>query len=244
MIKLIHGDCLVHMRRLESNSVDMVLCDPPYGTTDCYWDNLIPFGAMWSRLNGLCKNNSPILLFGAEPFSSKLRMSNIKNYRYDWYWRKNKVTGFPNANRQPLRNFELISVFYKKQANFQPQGLIKRKKPRRMQREQASNGNESFASGVNDGSLCKQYQSEYLNYPNQLLSFKSPVKPVHPTEKPVGILEYLIKTYTKEGDTVLDFTMGSGSTGVACKNLNRNFIGIEKEEKYYKIACERMGVEP
>jgi DNA modification methylase len=236
MIKLLKGDCLELMKDIPSGSIDAIITDPPYGTTACKWDSVIPFEPMWEQLNRIIKPNGAIVLFGSEPFSSALRMSNIKNYKYDWYWRKNKKTNFANSKRQPLRDTECISLFYKKQCVYNPQGVIKinktvtRNKPK----------NETINSGENDGSLCGEYIQEFTGYPSHSIGFKSQTKTVHPTQKPVELMEYLIKTYTNENETVLDFTMGSGSTGVACVNTNRNFIGIEQDDNYFKIAKKRI----
>ena len=235
-MNLMQGDCLERMKEIPAGSVDMVMTDPPYGTTACKWDSVIPFDEMWLRLNKLIKPNGAIVLFGSEPFSSALRMSNIKNYKYDWYWRKNKKTNFANSKRQPLRDTECVSIFCKKQSVYNPQGITKidkkvtRNKPK----------NETINAGENDGSLCGDYIQEFTGYPSHSIEFKSQTKTVHPTQKPVALMEYLIKTYTNAGETVLDFTMGSGTTGVACVNLGREFIGIEMDEGYFKIAEKRI----
>lgn len=228
-----HGDCLELMKDIPDNSVDMVLTDPPYGTTACKWDSVIPFEPMWEQLKRITKDNGAICLFGSEPFSSHLRLSNLKMFKYDWYWIKNTVTGYGNANKQPLRNIEIISTFYKKPAFYAPQGLRKYNKKN-------TRGRHSESLGKN-GLKKNDYIQKYTNYPRQSLSVDHVARnKIHPTQKPVALLEYLIKTYTFEGETVLDFTMGSGSTGVACKNLDRNFIGIEKNEKYFNIAKDRI----
>ena len=225
--KLYKGDCLEVMDRLieEGIKVDMVLTDPPYGTTACKWDNVIPFDEMWIRINKLIKTNGAIVLFGNEPFSSNLRISNIKNYKYDWVWNKRPVN-FLNAKRQPLREVENIMVFNSKIYN--PQGLI--------YKEQINKRSNSTETNSKHGLSNKSY---YTNYPKQILRFIGE-RGLHPTQKPVALLEYLIKTYTDEGELVLDFTMGSGSTGVACINTNRKFIGIELNEKYFNIAKNRL----
>ena len=229
MFKLYNGDCLEIMDKLikEGIKVDCILCDPPYGTTACKWDTVIPFDEMWSRLNKLIKPNGAICLFGSEPFSSALRMSNIKKYKYDWIWKKEKGLGFLNAKKRPLKEIENILVFNSKIYN--PQGLIKNLKEKNRQGSQTDTlGNYNLINF-----------SEYTNYPKTVLEFKSE-RGLHPTQKPVALMEYLVKTYTNEGETVLDFTMGSGTTGVACKKLNRKFIGIEKDKKYFEIAKERI----
>ena len=227
MIRLEHGDCLDVMDKLinEGIKVDMILTDPPYGTTACKWDSVIPFDKMWERINKLIKPNGAIVLFGSEPFSSALRMSNIKNYKYDWIWEKRPVN-FLNAKKQPLRNTENIIVFNSKIYN--PQGLI--------YKERINKRSNSTETNNVHGLWNKSY---FTNYPKQILKFIGE-RGLHPTQKPVELMEYLIKTYTNEGETVLDFTMGSGSTGVACLNANRRFIGIELDENYFNIAKERI----
>lgn len=244
--KLYQGDCLEVMDKLIENGakVDAVICDPPYGTTACKWDNIIPFDEMWKRLEKLTKETTPILLFGAEPFSSKLRMSNIKNYKYDWYWHKNKPSGVFVAKKQPLKAIETISVFYKKQCLYNPQ-MIKRTEEELMRlSKQSVYTSGSPTDGRKWGKTANRNDNK-LKYPTNTLNYKvvfnrSKEKTSHPTQKPVDLLEYLIKTYTNEGDLVLDFTMGSGSTGVACLNTNRRFIGIELNEDYFNITKERL----
>jgi len=237
-IELIQGECLKIMDNLvsEGTKVDAVITDPPYGTTACKWDSIIPFDEMWARLNKLIKPNGAIVLFGSEPFSSALRMSNIKNYKYDWVWDKTKASGHLNAKIQPLRNIEDILVFYSKQCNYNPQGTIEVNK-----RQVKKDTNCTMGNGYgNYGKQNKTTIQKIGNYPKQVIKFKKPDKNVHPTQKPVALMEYLIKTYTNENETVLDFTMGSGTTGVACANLNRNFIGIELDPEYFKIAEKRI----
>ena len=228
-IELKQGDCLELMKDIPDGSVDLVLTDPPYGTTACKWDSVIPFEPMWEQLNRIIKPNGAICLFGSEPFSSALRMSNIKNFKYDWIWQKSNVMGFLNAKKRPLKETENISVFNSKV--YYPQGLEINEKGENRR------GKQTEALGKYE----PINKSEYKNYPRTILQFKSE-RGCHPTQKPVPLLEYLIRTYTNEGETVLDFTMGSGSTGVACVNTNRNFIGIELDENYFKIAKERIGV--
>lgn len=240
-LDLYNGDCLDIMDRLIADGVvvDAIITDPPYGTTACKWDNVIPFDKMWLRLNKLIKPNGAIVLFGSEPFSSALRMSNIKNYKYDWYWEKSNSVGFLNAKKMPLKNVENISVFSNTQALYNPQGLEEINKT--LKNDNSKNGkNNSGISSHNGGRLkTETFVRTHTNYPTQKLLFKSE-RGLHPTQKPTALMEYLIKTYTNENETVLDFTMGSGTTGVACKNLNRNFIGIEQDERYFKIAEDRI----
>lgn len=236
---LLLGDCLKEMQNLIAAgiTVDMVLCDLPYGTTICPWDNVIPFDELWACYNAIVKPNGAIVLFGIEPFSSRLRLSNVRDFRYDWIWRKNISIGFANAKRRPLRNIEYISVFYKKQATYNPQGLIRCDKI--IVNPDSANRITTLAGG--EGFKEKTFVQEYTNYPRQILDFPTVRGGGHPTQKPVELCEYLISTYTNEGDTVLDNCMGSGTTGVACQNLRRDFIGIELEENYFNMAKERMG---
>jgi len=238
MINLKLGDCLERMKEIKSGSVDAIITDPPYGTTACKWDSVIPFEPMWKELNRIIKPNGAIVLFGSEPFSSALRMSNIKNYKYDWYFKKRKPVGFPNAKKMPLKNIETISIFYKKLPMYNPQDLVRIDK--KMVNCNSKVNNKNHLSGQNGGSMNGSYTQEFTNYPNQILEYSSVNKATHPTQKPVALMEYLIKTYTNENETVLDFTMGSGSTGVAAKNLNRNFIGIELDNDYFNIAQKRI----
>jgi len=231
MIDLRQGDCLEIMKDIPDGSVDMVLTDPPYGTTACKWDIIIPFDLMWEQLNRITKKNGAIVLFGSEPFSSALRMSNIKNYKYDWIWQKNSPSGSLNANRMPMKIHENVSVFYRKQCLYNPQ-----KTKGKMQKKGGCTG-----GGVYGGTKSKTYKND-LYFPLSIQTVKkiTGAKKLHPTEKPLLLNEYLLKTYTNENETVLDFTMGSGTTGVACKNLKRNFIGIELDENYFNIAKKRI----
>ena len=242
-IRLINGECITEMSKLaeEGIKVDMVLTDPPYGTTACKWDSIIPFDEMWDCLNQLTYETTPIVLFGSEPFSSNLRMSNIKNFKYDWIWYKNTASGFPFAKYQPLRNHEIISVFYRKRPTYNPikedrdETVLSKK---RRQYKLCGNVKSEVYNLTNPSHMLEE-----KSYPKTIKRFKSVPNAkgrLHPSQKPTDLLEYLIQTYTNEDNTVLDFTMGSGSTGVACRNLNRNFIGIEMEEKYYEIAKERL----
>jgi len=243
MINLIKGNCLEVMKTIESGSIDAIITDPPYGTTACKWDCVIDFDLMWEQLNRIIKPNGAIVLFGSEPFSSALRMSNIKNYKYDWIWDKKTATGGQIARRQPMRRIELISVFYKKQCCYIPQLEDKEKKYIRKIKKDYENtteylsGVKSFTTGINNRTIPidKKYPSNLIS-----ISSGSKKKTVHPTQKPIELMEYLINTYTNENEMVLDFTMGSGSTGVACKNNNRDFIGIEMNYEYFNIAEQRI----
>ena len=229
MVELYKGDCLEIMKTIESGSIDAIITDPPYGTTACKWDSVIDFELMWEQLNRIIKPNGAIVLFGSEPFSSALRMSNIKNYKYDWIWHKSNMSGFLNVRWVPIKAHENISVFYKKAGSYK-HGAKKLEKP--------INRNERGGECYNRVDANTQYLT---GYPKSVLVFKSE-RGLHPTQKPVTLIEYLISRYTNENETVLDFTMGSGSTGVAAKNLNRNFIGIEQDEKYFDIATERINL--
>ena len=243
MIDLRLGDCLEVMKDIPDNSIDAIITDPPYGTTACKWDSVIDFELMWEQLNRIIKPNGAIVLFGAEPFSSALRMSNIKNYKYDWVWKKNRSQGFMNAKRQPLKDNEIISVFYKKQCTYNPQGLIEVNKLKTNTGTKNNTGNKENGdkTSANNSIKNKKYIQTHSNYPNRIIEFKNTGnKQRHPTQKPLDLMEYLIKTYTNENETVLDFTMGSGSTGVAANNLNRRFIGIEMDEEYFNIAQKRI----
>lgn len=232
MIQLIQGDCLGLMKEIPDGSVDMVLCDLPYGTTQNKWDSVIPFEPLWSQYKRVIKDNGAIVLFGAEPFSSALRMSNPTMWRYDWIWQKNKATQYLNANRRPLSNYEIVSVFSNGWARYNPQ----------MGEGTAySNNHKPGDSGDCYGSVkYSKRENVTTRYPKTIIAFPVVMKPVHPTEKPVALLEYLIKTYTNEGETILDNCMGSGSTGVACVNTGRSFIGIELDEHYFDVANKRI----
>ena len=228
--KLILGDCLEELKKISDKSVDIVLTDPPYGTTQNKWDSIIPLELMWNELKRIIKDNGCVALFGNEPFSSNLRMSNIKDYKYDWVWNKKAFSNQMMAKKQPLRIVENIIIFNSK--IYKPQNLKKLEKLTKQGLKKTDN--------IGSFKREKQYFQEYTNYPRNILEFSKDKPSQHPTQKPVALLEYLIKTYTNENDTVLDFTMGSGSTGVAAKNLNRKFIGIEKDQNYFNIAKDRI----
>ena len=234
MINLMQGDCLERMKEIPDGSVDMILTDPPYGTTACKWDSIIPLKPMWEQLKRIIKPNGAIVLFGTEPFSSALRMSNIKNYKYDWIWEKVRPSNPMLSKKQPLRYNELISVFYKNQCLYNPQKTKGKK-------NHGSTKGSHFNHITQAESRYNENTSD-LKYPKTIQKFSNDLNTIHPTQKPLKLMEYLIKTYTNESETVLDFTMGSGTTGVAAKNLNRKFIGIELDENYFNIAKERIGV--
>lgn len=242
-IKLIKGDCLEVMKSIPDGSIDAIITDPPYGTTACKWDSVIDFNLMWEQLNRIIKPNGAIVLFGSEPFSSALRMSSIKNYKYDWIWNKRKAGNFTLGNRQPLKTHEIISVFSLKTHNYYPQKTLLENPQTRHLGKKSINREDGFTGGIGkEIKYGKDYEPN-KKLPISIQEFKKDNyknNRFHPTQKPVELMEYLIKTYTNEKETVLDFTMGSGSTGVACKNTNRNFIGIEQDEKYFNIAKDRI----
>lgn len=219
------------MKNIPSGSVDCIIADIPYGTTACKWDVVIPFEPMWEQLHRIIKPNGAICLFGSEPFSSALRMSNIKNFKYDWIWEKEQGANFMLCKYQPYKVHEIVSVFSKAKHNYFPQMT-----------EGKPYVSGKGKSGEVTGNRPKvQTKNEGKRYPRSIQKFCTQKnKSTHPTQKPIALLEYLIKTYTNEGETVLDFTMGSGSTGVACVNTNRNFIGIELDEGYFNIAKQRI----
>jgi len=236
MIKLLKGDCLELMKEIPSGSIDAIITDPPYGTTACKWDSVIDFELMWEQLNRIIKPNGAIVLFGSEPFSSALRMSNIKNYKYDWVWEKDKATGFFLAKKQPLRAHENISIFYKKQPTYNPQKTTGHK-PSNKTKGIPKNKSEHFERYSNENGGQTDRFPRTVQYNNGVNSSKGQL---HPTQKPILLMEYLIKTYTNENETVLDFTMGSGTTMVACQNTNRSGIGMELDENYFNVAVTRV----
>ena len=254
---LINEDCLKAMDFLieKGIKVDAIIADIPYGTTACKWDSVIPFESMWSCLNKLIKDNGAICLFGSEPFSSLLRSSNLSMFKYDWYWNKKHNSGYVNAKLKPMSCMEVISVFSRgKTSNgnknnmvYNPQGLVPFNKVTR--RGNKKGKENSFWRPSNSENSNFQ---EFTNYPRNYIEFEYQSKAIHPTQKPVALMEYLVKTYTNENELVLDFTMGSGTTGVACQNTNRKFIGIEwnpsrnkegnliEPDKYFNIGVKRM----
>lgn len=242
MIELINGDCLDVLPSW-GKKVDLVLTDMPYGTTKCKWDVLLPLDKVWDVLEEVTLENTPIVLFGAEPFSSLLRSSNLKMYKYDWYWNKKHGANFAQANKRPLNVIETISVFYKKppiynaQKEQNPKGEEKRQKYAPSKQKEVFVGQVAMANDFTKAG--SKYEADKL-LPRSLITFSREHKPIHPTQKPLDLLEYLIKTYTNEGDTVLDFTVGSGSTCIAAEALGRNSIGIEKDESIYRQARLRI----
>ena len=246
--ELLHGDCLELMKNIPSESVDMILCDLPYGTTAQKWDKEISSDKLWQEYNRIISKNGSVLLFASGTFEPRVMLSNISNYKYKWVWIKNNTTNFVHAKNRPMTKHESVLVFSKatmghisqlgnKRMNYNPQGLIPLNKT-----VKASKHKFGTVAGIRPSHKA-EFVMEYTNYPNDvLLDFHEvhSTKKLHPNEKPVALLEYLIKTYTNEGETVLDNCMGSGSTGVACLNTNRNFIGIELDKNYFNIAKERI----
>ena len=252
MIRLMQGDCLERMKEIEAGSVDAVICDLPYGTTQCTWDTIIPFAPMWGQLNRVVTPNGAIVMTAAQPFTTKLISSNYEMFKYCWYWDKVQASGFAHAKNMPLKNIEDVVVFSSgavrhasasvgNRTPYYPQGVEKLDKPKTKSNERK--GGKGATIGKRP-SHKPTYKQEFTNYPKQLITFSNANTDKkgnhHPTQKPVALMEYLIKTYTNEGETVLDFAFGSGSTGVACVNTKRNFIGIELDAKYFEIASERI----
>ena len=237
MINLMQGNCLERMKEIPDGSVDMVLADPPYGTTACKWDTVIDLPSMWEQLKRVVKPNGAIVMTASQPFTSALVMSNAKQFRYSLVWDKvNKYTGALNANKMPLRRHEDVSVFYSRLPVFN-------KQYREGAPYQGTAGGHGEHTEFGKTGLKRIIQSDGRHNPCSVVSIKGDVKKehgLHPTQKPVALMEYMIKTYTNEGDTVLDFTMGSGTTGVACVNTGRKFIGIELDQGYFEIARDRI----
>lgn len=232
-IRLFLGDCLDILPRLEDNSVDMVMCDLPYQKTACDWDSIIPLESLWKEYNRICKENAALVFTAVQPFTTLLINSNLKNFRYEWIWEKPQGTNPLNKDFMPLRSHENILVFYRKPPTYNPQ----------MEKGSPYKGFQSQKSLIGEiyGSVKSQHRDneEGTRYPKTVLKFPQE-KGLHPTQKPVPLMEYLIRTYTNEGDTVLDNSMGSGSTGVACMKSKRIFIGMEKEQNYYEVALKRI----
>jgi site-specific DNA-methyltransferase (adenine-specific) len=234
-----YGDCLELMKNISDKSVDMILCDLPYGSTKCKWDIIIPFNKLWDNYKRVIKERGAIVLFGSEPFSSYLRLSNIKWYKYDWTWDKITARGHLVAKKRPMQQTECISVFYKNAPIYNPQ-MIKRPLDKIEKRKTTEYKRTDIMGGISNAPINKVYDQWYPKTIITISNAGSSVKSVHPTQKPIALLEYLIKTYTNELDLVLDNCAGSGSTLLAAKNLNRQFIGIEKEKEYYDICLNRL----
>jgi site-specific DNA-methyltransferase (adenine-specific) len=230
------------MKDIPDKSIDMVLTDPPYGTTACKWDTVIPFEPLWEQYERIIKHNGAIVLTATQPFTSKLVMSNIEWFKYQWVWDKGKCSGFLNAKNAPMKRHEDVLIFSngtianksQRLMVYNPQGLVECSIARRdtNRKIDSTTGSRPSRTGT--------WEQKYTNYPTSILDITFETKPVHPTQKPVALMEYLIKSYTNEGETVLDNTMGSGTTGVACVNTGRKFIGIEKDDKYFEIASNRI----
>ena len=231
-IKLIQGDCLDLLPDIPDGSIDLVLTDPPYGTTACKWDSIIPLEPMWEQLKRVIKPKGAIVMTASQPFTTTLISSNIKDYKYNWVWNKRAFSNQMMAKKQPLRITEDVTVFNSK--IYYPQGLIECNK--------ITKQGSKVTDNIGGGERATSYRQTHTNYPKNIVEFKKDRPSTHPTQKPVALMEYLIKTYTNEGETVLDFTMGSGTTGVACKNLNRDFIGIELDSEYFEIAKKRINL--
>ena len=234
MLNLIHGDCLEVMKTIPDASIDAIITDPPYGTTACKWDSVIPFEPMWKELNRIIKDNGAIVLFGSQPFSSALVMSNPKMFKYEWIWDKVKPSGFQIAKYRPMTNHEHCIVFAKSSPNYYPITTPRDK----IKKNSFQSKSESSPLQKHDGK--ERIYDSFLPKSILTISNANQRNRVHPTQKPIQLMEYLVKTYTNENETVLDFTMGSGTTGVACKNLNRNFVGIELDKNYFEIATARI----
>ena len=232
MIELIQGDCLEVMKYVSDKSIDMILCDLPYGTTKCKWDTIIPFEPLWEQYKRIIKDNGAIVLTASQPFTSALVMSNVKMFKYCWYWKK-PHTGQLNCKKMPLKNIEEVCVF-QNTIKYNPQ--FTEGKPYTIERKKYK-GSECYGKQIDHTTT-----SDGKRYPKQILEFSEGNK-LHPTQKPVALFEYLIKTYTNEGDLVLDNCAGSGTTGVACRNLNRNYILIEKEPEYIEIINKRLNAQ-
>jgi site-specific DNA-methyltransferase (adenine-specific) len=229
--KIYHEDCFDGFKRIPDKSIDLVLCDMPYGTTACKWDSILDLELIWKELSRISKDNAASVLFAQMPFSAKLVNSNINKFRYNWIWDKSQGTGHLNAKKSPLKNHEDILVFYEKQTTYNPQ--FSSGEPYKT--ISAYIGSENYGSQVRVST-----NNNGIRYPKTIIRFRKERPRLHPTQKPVALIEYLIKTYSNEGDTVLDFCMGSGTTAIAAINTKRNFIGFEKEKKYYEIALNRI----
>ena len=234
-------DCLEGMKKIPDKSVDMILADLPYQVTACKWDTIIPFEPLWEHYERIIKDNGAIVLTGQEPFSSHLRMSNIEDYRYDWKWDKVVGSNFINAKRMPLKVYEDVMIFYKRQPTYNPQMVLREERNFRVSGKSGNTSNR-----VNGVKQLSGVASNKTKYPTNKIEINRLEKElnskhvIHPTQKPIALFEYLIKTYTNEGETVLDNCMGSGTTAIACINTNRNFIGFELDETYYNLSLQRI----
>lgn len=240
---VLQGDCLELMKNLPDKSIDMILCDLPYGTTACKWDTIIPFEPLWEQYKRIIKDRGAIVLFGSQPFTSASIMSNVKMFKYCWVWKKSISTGFNHCKNMPLKNYEDVAVFSRGSIQhetltnnrmiYYPQGLIAENKLNKR-------GSKGFSRTMERASQSNTYVTEFTNYPRMVLDFPNEGKTLHPTQKPVALCEYLIKTYTNEGETILDNCAGSGTTAIACLNTNRNYILMEKESQYIETINNRI----
>jgi len=239
--EILLGDCLELMKDIPNGSIDMILCDLPYGTTACKWDTIIPFDKLWEQYERIIKPNGAIVLTASQPFTSALVMSNPKMFKYEWIWDKVKPTGMLNASHQPLRRHENILVFCKQKSVYNPQKIQNPKgiEKRSLYKYQRENEGGETVGEIKQGGVSNNYEADKL-LPVSIQQFSKDNKPIHPTQKPLDLFEYLIKTYTNENDLVLDNCAGSGTTGIACINTNRNYILIEKEQKYFDVINERI----
>ena len=235
--RIFNLDCIAGMGLYPDKSIDMILCDLPYNITGCRWDNLIPLNKLWDGYNRIIKDRGAIVLTASQPFTTELINSNRKMFRYCWYWIKNQVTGFPFAKFQPLRCVEDIVVFYKQTPTYNPQGLIKLDHPIKVGAHRPTKSDDFVYDA---DTLSSAHEVKYKNYPRQTLYFKCQRDGLHPTQKPVALFEYLIRTYTNEGDIVLDTCMGSGTTAIACIKAGRKFTGFELDKKHFETATERI----
>ena len=228
--QFLHGDCLELMREIPDGSVDMILCDLPYGTTQNKWDSVIPFEPLWEQYWRICKPNAAVVLTAAQPFTSALVMSQVRYFKYDWIWVKSKITGVLNAKKMPVRKHETISVFYREQPAYNAQGLI-----RKGTITKQGGNSDNYGARSSDA-----YVQEFTNWPRDVLEIPSEGSTVHPTQKPVALFEYLIRTYTNDGEHVLDNTAGSGTTAIAAENAGRRWTCMERDPSYYEAAIARV----
>ena len=236
-IDLRYGDTIEQMKLIPDKSIDAIICDLPYGTTKCKWDTVVPFDKLWEQYERIIKDNGAIVLTASQPFTSALVMSNTNLYKYDWYWKKSKPVGFANAKKMPLKDVETISVFYKSLPKYNPQGL---EKCNRVISNSTKKIKQNNITAINGGAFkTDTFIQEFTNYPRQIIEI-GVEQGLHPTQKPISLMEYLILTYSNENDTILDNTFGSCTTGIACINTNRNFIGIENNMDYFNISLKRV----
>ena len=237
--KIYNEDCLIGMQKIDDKSIDCIICDLPYGTTKCSWDIIIPFDKLWEQYNRIIKDNGAIILFGQEPFSSLLRVSNLKDYRYDIYWQKERLTNIMQVKRRVGKDVETISIFYKNQCTYNPQ-MVKYDGPKRGNK--VKNGKLGKLVDDNNDKKVFEYNDTGFRYPTQVWKFKRDIltSNIHPTQKPIALYEELIKTYSNPGDLLLDNCSGSGTTAIAALNTGRHFIGFETDEKYYNESLKRI----